>query len=699
VATTNKKREVMIRIYIGFLCIALLGLGILFKAAQTQIKDGPRLIAEADTLTIFQKTVSAERGNIYSHDGQLLATSLPIFDIHIDFNADGLTSEVFSNTHLDSVCMLMEQRFHEHSASEYKHDFITHRRKKDGFFLLRRNASLADLNAMKTWPWFRLGRNKSGLIIESKELRDHPFGDIALRTLGIDENHDGNYSSGMELKYNKQLTGLEGVKLYRKLSGGASKPLDTRDETPARAGQDIYTTIDINVQDVAEEALRRSLVQHGADHGTVILMEVKTGKIRALANLGRRDSGVYRELRNYGVGEAVEPGSTFKLATAAALMEDGLVNSNSQIDCGNGHRQFYDRVIHDHDAPETPSLTLKRAIEVSSNVAIATWAFNNYSAQPAKFYNHLKDFGFTVPVQVGLPGSAAPVLSEPKQWSGVSSAYIAHGYGVEITPLHTLQFYNTIANGGDMVKPTMIERITEFNQTIDSPTTTILHNHLLSKRTVTELQDILRGVVEHGTATNLKTDYLHIAGKTGTAVITDKNGYNNGGKKYRASFVGYFPAEAPQYSMIVVIHNPSNGLYYGNVVAGTVFREVADKVYAMSLNMHPAVNALAASQYPVVKRGYQEDITRISQFFGQHTAAIKDEWIETTDAQAASYQPISMQADHIPNVKGMGLRDALYLLESRGIHVEIRGNGRVLNQSIEAGEKISKGQKITLQLG
>ena len=685
----------MIRIYIGFLFIVLLSGGIIAKVVHTQLYDAHRLIAESDSLSIFTKTVPAERGNIYSQDGRLLATSLPIIDVHIDFNADGLTEDVFSPANVDSVCMLMAKKYPEKSAADYKRDFYKHYNKGDNFYLLKKDITLADLNELKAWPWFRLSKNRSGLIIENKEMRDHPFGDIALRTLGIDENHDGAYSSGVELKYDKELTGEKIKKLYRKLSGGASKPLDTKEET-VNSGKDIYTTIDINMQDVAEDALRKALTKHDAEHGCVILMEVKTGKIRAIANLGKRDSANYRELYNYAVGEATEPGSVMKLATAASLMEDKLADNNTSVYCGDGTLKIYNITIHDHEPPETPELTLKRAIEVSSNVAMAQLAKDFYTAKPTQFYDHLKAFGFTEPVKIEVGGAARPVLADPKKWSGVSAPFIAHGYEIQITPLHTLQFYNTIANNGVMVKPTLIEKVREYNQTIDSNTTTVLNEKLLSDKTVKQLREILEGVVENGTAKNLKTDYLKIAGKTGTAVISN-HGYKVN-KKYQASFVGYFPADKPEYSMIIVVNSPSQGGYYGNVVAGDIFREVADKVYSLSLDMHPAVNNAAVSENntPVIKNAAREDIARIYKMFGVNIPAGADEWMIA--GADNTFQPNDIQADIVPDVIGMGFKDALFLLESRGLRVEFKGRGNVKGQSLDAGTTISKGQTIIIQL-
>ncbi len=686
----------MVRIYIGFLFIALLGIGVIFKAAHTQLYDARHLIAESDSVTIFSRTVAAERGNIYSQDGKLLATSLPIFDVHIDFDADGLNDDVFSPANVDSVCDLLAAKYHDRSAGDYRKDFSKAYKKGDTYYLLHKNISLADLNEMKTWPWFRLSRNRSGLIIENKELRGHPFGDIALHTLGEDEHHDGIYTSGIELKYDKELAGEKVKKFYRKLSGGASKPLDTKDE-PVNTGKDIYTTIDINIQDVAEDALRNALAAHDADHGCVVLMETKTGKIKAIANLGRKDSANYREYKNYAVGEATVPGSTMKLATAASLMEDGMADITTPVYCGNGILEMpHGARIRDDETPETHTLTLKRAIEVSSNVAMATFAHDHYIKEPDKFYAHLKAFGFTEPVRIEVDGAAQPVLKETKNWSGVSAMYIAHGYELGITPMHTLQFYNTIANNGVMVKPTLIEKIREYNQTVDSNTTVVLNPKTMSDKTVKQLREILEGVVENGTGQMLKTTYLKIAGKTGTAVISKPGSPD---KKYQAAFVGYFPADDPQYTMIVVINSPTKGGYYGNKVAGTVFREVADKVYSLSLDMHPIVNTgISQNILPVIESGSREDIGTMMRLFGANIPDENNEWIKLTAGDSRKYIANDIKADIVPDVVGMGLKDAVYLLESRGLHVQFTGRGNVKGQSIDAGTKVSKGQKITIEL-
>lgn len=697
---TNKKREILLRAYLGFAFIFLLGLAIIGRAFYIQTTQGEYYRSLADSLTIFPKTILAERGNIYSEDGRLLATTLPTFDIRIDFKTTYAHPEVFKGN-IDSLAICLSSMFPEKSATQYKKELWLERKKKTRYYLLKRNVSYNQMAEMKKFPMFRDGRYKSGIWEVQIDKRLKPFNGLAERTIGF-VSDSGKVKVGLEGNYNTELKGKEGTVMVQKISGGVTIPLDSREEIVPQPGRDIYTTLDVELQDVAEDALMRALSHHGAAHGCVVLMEVKTGKIKAMANLGIVKDSSYGEIQNYAVGEITEPGSTFKLATVASLMEDGLVTNNTQVDVENGEYKIYKLTIHDHEAPETPSLTVKRAIEVSSNVAMAKLAFQNYQSAPEKFYKHLETFGFTKPIEIELPGAGKPLIAEPKKWSGVSAAYIAHGYELQVTPLHTLMFYNAIANNGTMVKPYLVGKIKEYNKTVDSATTIVLNEKICSAKTIQQLQEILKGVVDEGTAMNLKTDYLHVAGKTGTAVIAQgKGGYKNGGKKvYQASFCGYFPAEEPEYSMIVVINSPSQNGYYGNVVAGAIFKEVADKVYSLSLQMHPAINKqVAGNQVPVVRKGSAYDLTSIYNFFGIKTNTVSSEWATASgNEKQIALAENEMESNVVPDVTGMSLKDALYLLESMGLRVSVAGRGTVIKQSLMAGEKLLKGMSISIEL-
>lgn len=695
----NKKREILLRASLGFLFVCALGIAIIGRAFYIQTVEGKYYRSLADSLTIFPKTILAERGNIYSSDGRLLATTLPTFDIRIDFKTTLLHSDIFKEN-VDSVAILMSAMFKDKSATLYKNELVRERKNKSRYYLLKRNVTYNQMSEMKQWPMFREGQYKSGMLSVQNDKRLMPFGTLAQRTVGF-TNKDGRMV-GLEGKFDVPLSGTKGQVMVQKISGGVTIPLDSKEEIAPQPGRDIYTTIDVDLQDVAEDALLHALQHHGAEHGCVVLMEVKTGKIKAIANLGINKDSVYAENFNYAVGEATEPGSTFKLATVASLMEDGFANNKTKVDVGNGEAKFYNLTVHDHEKLDTPLITLKRAVEVSSNVAMAKLAFQNYQSAPEKFYNHLEAFGFTKRIDIELPGAAKPVIAEPKKWSGVSAAYIAHGYEIQVSPLHTLMFYNAIANNGALVKPYIVDKVKEYNVTVDSTPTTVLNPKICSERTIQQLREILVGVVEEGTAQNLKTDYLHVAGKTGTAVIAQGNaGYKNGGKKiYQASFCGYFPAEQPEYSMIVVINSPSQNGYYGNVVAGTIFKEVADKVYSLSLGMHQAVNkTVVQNTLPNISQGNSNELKSIYQFFGAKINSVNTEWSKTSvNSNNVLLAENEMQSGIVPDVMGMSLKDALFLLESEGMKVSVEGRGNVIRQSVLAGEKLLKGMSISIEL-
>ncbi len=695
----NKKREILLRAYLGFAFIFLLGLAIIGRAFYIQTAQGDYYRSLADSLTIFSKTILAERGNIYSEDGRLLATTLPTFDIRIDFKTTYLHKEIFTDN-VDSVSLLLAKMFPEKNERQYKSELVAERKKKSRYYLLKRNVTYNQLNEMKLWPMFREGQYKSGMIALQEDKRLNPFVQLAKRSIGSINDNGGVF--GIEKQFDSILKGKEGTVMVQKIAGGVTVPLDSREEIAPQPGRDIYTTLDVELQDVAEDALMRALQHHAADHGCVVLMEVKTGKIKAMANLGLVKDSTYGEIANYAVGEATEPGSTFKLASYASMMEDGLVTANTKVFVGDGHYTVYKKTISDHDKPETPELTVQRAFEESSNVAVASLADKNYSALKEKFYKHLVDFGFSKPIHIELPGAAKPILHDPKTWSGVSAAYIAHGYELAITPLHTLMFYNAIANNGAMVQPYLVARVKEYNATVDSTTTTVLNPRICSQRTIQQLRGMLVGVVENGTAMNLKTGYLHVAGKTGTAVISQgKKGYTSEGKKdYRASFCGFFPAEDPQYSMIVMISSPSANGYYGNVVAGSIFKEVADKVYSLNLNMHKAVNEQVAivNKLPRIQKGNSADIKNIYAFLGTKVNDVNTEWATaSTNGNKVLLAENEINNQIVPDVTGMSLKDALYQLETLGLKVLVSGRGNVMKQSI-VGEKISKGMSISIEL-
>lgn len=697
----NKKQEIVVRVRIGFLAICLVGAAILARAFYIQSYQGNYYLSLADSLTISKIKLPAERGNIYANDGRLLATTLPIFDLGFDIKASLRNDKLF-RAHVDSLALLFSNKFKDKSAAEYKKELWRLHRSKKSYVVLRKGIPYDLQNEMQHWPLLRNGQNKSGFVFDKHKKRLKPFGWLAERTIGYyKENSKEKVGVGLEKKFDTILTGIPGNTLAQKISGGLRIPLESPENVRPQPGKDVHTSIDIDFQDVAEDALNRALLHHGAEHGCVVLMECKTGKIRVIANLGLTKDSIYKEIKNYALAEAEAPGSTFKIATVAALLEDGYANNQTKVDLGNGTAIFYGLPVRDHDVPKTQIIDLKRAIEISSNVAIAELAdkFYNTAQGKQKLFQHLESFGFTQPIDIEIEGAAKPILRNYKKWQATSVPFLAHGYEMQVTPLHILSFYNAIANNGIMVKPSLIEKITAYNQTVDSFTTVVLNKKLLSAKTIVELRQMLEGVVENGTATNLKTDYLRVAGKTGTAKIAQgKEGYKKA--VYQASFCGYFPAENPLYSMIVVINSPSQNGYYGNKVAGSIFKEVADKVYSKSLQMQkPVQQLIAQKEVPIIKKGNSDEIKNIYAAWGKKIQTSDQEWTQVSRNQTV-LQPtdFNVKESVMPEVVGMGLRDVLYLLENMGLKVNIVGQGMVKSQSIKAGEPIVKGTQVVIEL-
>jgi len=496
--------------------------------------------------------------------------------------------------------------------------------------------------------------------------------------------------------------------LMQKISGGVWKPVGDDNEINPDNGKDIHSTIDVNIQDVAESALMKQLKIHKADHGTVVLMEVKTGAVKAIANLKRTESGGYYEGYNYAIGESTEPGSTFKLAALVCALEDGYVDMDDIIDCGDGTKRYYNHVMYDSKKGGWGKITVQQVLEVSSNIGMAEIITKAYAQNPQKFIDDLDAMNLRKPLGVEIAGEGMPYIKNTNSdsWSGISLAWMSHGYEIQQTPMQILTFYNAIANDGVMVKPKFVEKITQGRKVVSYIGTEVINPKICSKATIDKVRAALEGVVENGTAINLRNADYKIAGKTGTAQIANKNyGYSYNSKvSHQASFVGYFPADNPQYSCIVVVNAPSEDVYYGNLVAGPIFKEVADKVYANSLDMHKEFEKqpfLAQSAIPYSKHGKSSTVQEVFSMLNVKVNTIDEyaEWIAThTGDSVVNLSPRLQKPNLVPNVVGMGLRDAVYLLENRGLHVEINGRGMVKSQSLQAGVRILKGQKIKIKL-
>ncbi|MGB1316412.1 MAG: penicillin-binding protein [Chitinophagales bacterium] len=698
----SKKKEILWRVWFAVLLLALFGAAIVFKAAQIQFVEGKELRHLADSLTVYYKTIEPERGNIYTENGDLMSTSLPFFEIRMDFRSEAMTDSLF-NKNVDSLAYVFAKEIGNKTKAAYKKDLIKNRQKGNRYYLVKRNVKYPQLQAMKKWPFFREGRYKSGMIILQKNERKTPFGMLAHRTIGYVRD-EGKVKVGIEGKFDDYLKGVKGEILVQKIARGNSIPLNGKGDIQPKTGQDIYLNIDVNMQDLAESALVRSLKDNNADHGSVILMEVSTGKIKAISNLNyNKNLNRYIESYNYAVGEATEPGSTFKLISMAALIDDGFVNIDDVVNLEGGEKKYADRIMRDdHHDEEQNDVTVSQAFAMSSNVAVSKLTQDFYGKNYNKFYDKLKSFHITNPVGIEIEGEALPVIYPPKEWSLVSLPWMSIGYEVQLTPLQTLTFYNAIANNGKMMKPYLVSSIKEYDNVVKQFKPVVIDKRVVSESTVQSLRAMLIDVVENGTARNIKSSNVSMAGKTGTSIVADRDkGYTN--KIYQASFAGFFPAENPKYSCIVVINNPRNGRIYGTEVAAPVFGEIANKIYAKDMQMHKNIEEKPVkvnSSLPLIGNVQSTDAKMIynNLGFSFHSDEGVEYGITQKQNNSVGLKVNPMIENLMPNVVGMDLRDAFYVLENRGLKIIYRGKGKVKKQSIAVGKRISEGAIVELDL-
>lgn len=697
------KKDILLRVGIVYVCLIILAIAIVVQLLSVQFVQGSKWRSLAKELSLNNITIEPNRGDILASDGRLLASSVPFYEIRIDTRAKGLTREIFEEN-IDSLSLCLSKLFGDKSKSEYKKELTKARREKRQYYLLKRKVDYIQLKKLRTFPMFRLGQNKGGLIAVQTNLRIKPHGSIATRTVGNTTKSDAGNIVGIEGAYDKDLRGIQGVRLMQRLSGGVWMPVNDRNEVEPVDGYDVTTTIDINIQDVAESALRKQLMQNNAHHGCAILMEVNTGEIKAITSLERDESGVYLEKYNYALGESTEPGSTFKLASMIALLEDGYIDLDDTVDTGPGFFMYKGKKIRESGEKGMGKITMLEAFEHSSNVAISKKIIQCYTGRESQFIDRLYRMKLNKKLGIEIRGEGNPEIKYPgdRLWSGWSLPMMAIGYEIRMAPIHILTFYNAIANDGEMVKPSFVKSVSQHGNVIKSFEPEVINPSVCSSSTIKKLKKMLAGVVDSGTAKNLRDSVLRIAGKTGTAQIAKgKKGYRVD-LSYQASFVGYFPAENPKYSCIVVVNSPSNSVYYGNVVAGPVFKEIADKVYAKSLNWHPIIET---SRHPKVdvpysKTGYRKELDIVMDKLRipvEHSA--KTAWVSTNRKDdKIELQSRSVIEHLVPNVVDMGLKDALYLLENAGLKVVVKGRGKVVRQSLPPGTRIVNGGTIYLDM-
>jgi len=695
------------RSYVVYLAIALLGCAILGKAIYIQVVEGAYWREKAENLTTVYRDIEAVRGNIYSDDGSMMATSIPIYEVRMDLNADGLTDEVF-NGEIDSLSIDLADLFKNQSPLEWKRKLVSARQNGERYHLIKRNVKFHQMKALREFPIFERGRYKGGLIVLQQNKRERPFRMLAARTIGYDR--EGVAPVGLEGAYRAELGGVSGKRLMQKISGGLWMPINDENEVEPQDGYDVHSTINLNIQDVAENALLDQLKRHDADHGCVILMEVETGEIKAIANLSKDDDGDYYEYYNYAIGESAEPGSTFKLPSLIVALEDGYIDLNDSVDAGNGEAEFFGERMRDSKEGGYGKISVEDVFALSSNIGVMRLIEKYYANEPAKFIKGLRKLGLGDMVGLEIAGEGAPLIKDPsdKSWSLISYLWTSIGYEVKMTPMQILTFYNAIANDGTMVKPKFVRKITDKSSTIKEFDSAVIEEKVCSDKTVKAARQLLEAVVDHGTAKNLKNKNYSIAGKTGTArVAQSSDGYTGYGTKitYQASFAGYFPADDPKYSCIVVVNAPNRSVYYASHVAGPIFSEIADKIYATSIKIHDELKSTEAitstTKIPVSKSGNQRDLQKV--FAGIDVKVESDNldnlWVVTQTGQdKVQMGRRSIVNNIVPNVLGMSAQDAVYLLENAGLKVQLRGRGMIKKQSVAPGEAVTRGQQITLEL-
>lgn len=694
-------KDILWRLRLIYIVVVLFGLLILGRAFSIGVVKREFWLAKKEHQTIRLNTIDAIRGNVYSTDGSLLATSVPIYNVYMDLKAEYL-DKIFDKG-VDSLAMMMANTFQDKTRDQYKRELRHERKKRNRYYLLRRDVRHGDLKIMKKFPILRYGRYRGGMLVEVRPKREMPFRHLALRTLG--RYQEGMNSIGIEGAFNEYLKGVRGKRLEQKISGGTWIPLNDGAEVEPKEGNDIVSTLDIGIQDVAEAELMRQLQKHNAENGCVVLMEVETGYVRAIANLGRTGDSTYSENYNYAIGGGSEPGSTFKLASLMALFEDGLAKPTDIFDTHGGKVMFRNRTMSDSHEGGFGKIPLSKALELSSNTAISQAVFRAYHANPKKFTDRIKSFHLHQALGLQISGESEPIIKDPssKTWSGTTLPWMSIGYECRLAPIQVLAFYNAVANNGKLMKPQFVEAIQYRGQTVKRFDPVTIDPSICSPETVKKLKPLLEGVVERGTATNLKNPYYKIAGKTGTAQIASgKSGYGEkGAKKYQASFVGYFPADNPKYSCIVVVNTTNNSVYYANLVAGPVFKEVADKLYAQNIDIqekHSTTLAIATGEKQI--SGYGKDISVMMNKMGiQGERPADDEWVHLrVNGYKAYADKNKVNHNQVPDVRGMGLKDAVYLLENQGLRVRIIGRGLVKTQSVPAGMPAHKNMEVVLEL-
>ena len=681
------KKAIFIRVIMISSLVIVAAVAIFIQLIFVQVEFSDAIAFNDPAVAMID--VPSPRGNIYDVNGNLLAISMPVYTIAID--ATQPSDTLFENNYL-KLADGLSGIFSDVSSSEFSKKLRHARRDKKQYLKLRSGVRFSELQLVKTLPILKEGRYDGGFVYTQQTKRMHPFGHLCERTIGYAREKS---DVGIEKAYNHYLKGQDGKRLMQKINGGIWKPINNTQDVEPVVGSDVYSTIDIRIQDIAQTALLRSLEKYEAENGSVILMDVKTGAIRAMSSLERTSEGKYAENFNYAIGAAYEPGSTFKLASLLVALEDGVVDTSHVVDTKNGAFKFYDRTMKDSNYHKGGhgKISVGKAFEVSSNIGIARTIVNHYKDDPQRFIDRLARLGVSDKLDFELIGEAEPWIKNTNDstWSGVSLPWMAFGYEIKMSALQILALYNAVANDGVLLKPRLVDKVKRAEKIIESNDIEVLNPSICSENTIQILQNLLIGAVKKGTAQNIYSEKYSSAGKTGTAKIALEGSY---GSEYRASFAGYFPAENPKYSCMVVVSKPKKEIgFYGNIVAAPVFKELRDNLFAEEAIEIPEIAKTFDHDYI----GSSKDLNAIHHLldYPKYQASQNERWLKSDNNV---FETIEFSGDVIPNVKGMVAMDALYLLENMGLEVDFKGQGRVIKQSLKAGAKIKENQIIELLL-
>ena len=700
---SSVKKDIRTRVYLSFTFIVLFGVAIVGKVAHIQIKEGDALKAKANKAHTKTEALIPDRGNIYTEDGKILSATIPKFDLRLDFSV--MNKDTFNN-YVDTISKELANIFKDNSSAIYRRKLTTAFKEQKRYYLLKKNVTFYDYQAVRGLPLFNKPKNRSGFIAEPKTKRVNPYKMLAYRTIGL--WRENAQVIGLENAYNDSLAGVSGSRLLRKIAAGEWMPIEGSEVDPI-SGKDIVTTLDIGIQAVTEHSLMEVMEKYECLQGTAIVMEVHTGKIKAIANLGRQKNGEYWEDYNYAL-LASEPGSVFKVLSLYSLIEDGYETINSTVNCFGGLAKFGRQTVRD-DHKGLGVITFEKAFAQSSNVAFAYSINKHYQNNPMKYINHLKEWGLDKKTGIDLPGEQRTVIktTKSKSWNKVTSLpWIAYGYESMITPLHTTMVYNTIANNGRMMKPYLVSAIQEDGKDVQRFEPVVLKEQIGKLETIKQLQAATRAVVQNGTGKAAQSPYYLAAGKTGTAQVSDLIGgvrYHYGDGVRQGSFVGYFPADNPQYTITVVVRSKPHGVYYGAALGVPVFKAIADKLYTTKIGGWKVnADSLSKDARIVTKVAPANQILSLANTLNlpiqknKVNTVLAD--VDQLDGQKQyNIIPKSIPKQGTPNVVGMGLKEALFLLENSGLTVQVVGSGTVLNQSIAPGTQHKKGNKIIIQLG